>query len=222
MARREVDAGIELDALIAPRYLLAGRLPEYEFAETRHQAKGLCLRQKLEWADEAMFGVVPANQRLGFAGQPLAARIPLDLWLVTQHELAAVDRILDLLPGKLEHPPPAATGRGGQLVEIEFGADPFDIVDIGEFVGELRAIAAAQGLAVCRDDNAEGRTVAGVLQGPQDLNSDVLFGQHDDAAGLPTHEIRERCRAGEVAGRKTHLPNDIVQRPISPDSFTRN
>ena len=166
--------------------------------------------------------MVPANQRLGLAGQPLAARAALDLGLVAQNELAVIDRALDFLPGKAEHAAPAAPGRPGQLVEVELLADPFDIVEIGELVRELGAIAAAQRLAVRRDDDPERGAVESIPQGAENLRCHVALGQDDNTAGLAGHEFGKRRRAGEVAGREAHLANDVVERAMGLDGFIRN
>ena len=71
-------------------------------------------------------------------------------------------------------------------------------------------------------DDAEGRAVLGALERAHGLGANVVFGEQHDATRLAQHQLPKGGRAGEEAQRKTHLADDIIQRPVRANSFTCN
>ncbi len=166
--------------------------------------------------------MVPADQGLGLASQPLLARVSFDLGLVTQHDFAVLDGAFELPPRDTQHATPAAAGRCAEVIEVKILADPLDILVGGQLVDELGILDLAQRAAVCCDDDAERCPVPGPLERTDRLRTHVVLGQEHDATALPVHELRERRRAGKETQGKAHLAHNVVERAVGANSFTCN
>jgi hypothetical protein len=173
LAGCKVDTGIQLDALITPGNLLLRGFPESELAEHAHEVERFGLGQEFQWPDQAMFRVMPADERLGLSGQPLLPGVTFDLGLISKDDFAFFDRILQLLARDFEQAAPAAARRSAELVEIEIPADPLGVVVAGQLVDKLRLRTGAQRRTIPGYDDAERCAILCVFEGTDSFHGHV-------------------------------------------------
>ena len=133
-----------MDSAVTPGDQLPGCLTKHVFTELTHKAESLDLGQKFQWPHQTMLRVVPAHQRFGFAGQPLAAGVSFNLGLIAKHKLPVFEGVLHFLPGDAKHAAAATPCRGTQVIKVKVLADPLDVVEARQLVDEFGLLATAQ------------------------------------------------------------------------------